>query len=53
MIGVYLLYEGFKLVIDSGMVIIFDVVGLDGGFEGGIILFGINLFMCVLYDVVV
>lgn len=49
-IGAHLLYEGPKLVIDSGTATTFDVVGPDGGFEGGIISPGINLSMRALHD---
>ena len=36
-IGAHTLYQGALLVIDSGTATTFDVVGPDGGFEGGII----------------
>lgn len=49
-IGAHQLYEGAKLVIDSGTATTFDVVGSDGGFEGGIISPGINLSMRALHD---
>lgn len=49
-IGAHILYEGSKLVIDSGTATTFDVVGPDGGFEGGIISPGINLSMRALHD---
>ena len=49
-IGAHELYEGAKLVIDSGTATTFDVVGPDGGFEGGIISPGINLSMRALHD---
>ncbi|MFN3211766.1 MAG: type III pantothenate kinase [Henriciella sp.] len=49
-IGAHILYEGAKLVIDSGTATTFDVVGPDGGFEGGIISPGINLSMRALHD---
>ena len=49
-IGAHQLYEGAKLVIDSGTATTFDVVGPDGGFEGGIISPGINLSMRALHD---
>ena len=49
-IGAHQLYDGAKLVIDSGTATTFDVVGPDGGFEGGIISPGINLSMRALHD---
>lgn len=49
-IGAHQLYTGSKLVIDSGTATTFDVVGPDGGFEGGIISPGINLSMRALHD---
>ena len=49
-IGAHQLYQGAKLVIDSGTATTFDVVGPDGGFEGGIISPGINLSMRALHD---
>ncbi|MEL6666627.1 MAG: type III pantothenate kinase [Pseudomonadota bacterium] len=49
-IGAHILYQGPKLVIDSGTATTFDVVGPDGGFEGGIISPGINLSMRALHD---
>ena len=44
------LYEGALLVIDSGTATTFDLIGPDGGFEGGIISPGINLSMRALHD---
>lgn len=49
-IGAHQLYKGAKLVIDSGTATTFDLVGPDGGFEGGIISPGINLSMRALHD---
>lgn len=49
-IGAHQLYQGAKLVIDSGTATTFDLVGPDGGFEGGIISPGINLSMRALHD---
>jgi len=49
-IGAHQLYSGAKIVIDSGTATTFDVVGPDGGFEGGIISPGINLSMRALHD---
>lgn len=49
-IGAHQLYKGAKLVIDSGTATTIDVVGPDGGFEGGIISPGINLSMRAVHD---
>lgn len=49
-IGAHSIYKGPLLVIDSGTATTFDVVGPDGGFEGGIIAPGINLSMRALHD---
>ncbi len=49
-IGAHSLYQGALLVIDSGTATTFDIVGPDGGFEGGIIAPGINLSMRALHD---
>lgn len=49
-IGAHILYPGAKVVIDSGTATTFDVVGPDGGFEGGIISPGINLSLRALHD---
>ncbi|MEL6860767.1 MAG: type III pantothenate kinase [Pseudomonadota bacterium] len=49
-IGAHQLYTGAKIVIDSGTATTFDIVGPDGGFEGGIISPGINLSMRALHD---
>lgn len=49
-IGAHSLYEGPLLVIDSGTATTFDIVGPDGGFEGGIIAPGINLSLRALHD---
>jgi type III pantothenate kinase len=49
-IGAHQIYKGSKLVIDSGTATTLDVVGPDGGFEGGIISPGINLSMRALHD---
>ena len=42
-IGAHVAYPGDLIVIDSGTATTFDVVGADGGFEGGVIAPGINL----------
>ncbi len=49
-IGAHQIYKGAKIVIDSGTATTFDIVGPDGGFEGGIISPGINLSMRALHD---
>ncbi|MEO0549563.1 MAG: type III pantothenate kinase [Pseudomonadota bacterium] len=49
-IGAHQIYPGPLLVIDSGTATTFDVIGADGGFEGGIISPGINLSMRALHD---
>jgi type III pantothenate kinase len=49
-IGAHIEYEGPLIVIDSGTATTFDVVGSDGGFEGGIIAPGINLSMQALHE---
>lgn len=49
-IGAHQLFEGALLVIDSGTATTFDIIGADGGFEGGIISPGINLSMRALHD---
>lgn len=49
-VGASLVHEGALIVIDSGTATTFDIVGADGGFEGGIICPGINLSMRALHD---
>lgn len=49
-VGAHLQHEGALIVIDSGTATTFDIVGADGGFEGGIICPGINLSMRALHD---
>ena len=49
-LGAHLAYPGDLLVIDSGTATTFDVVGADGGFEGGVIAPGINLSMQALHE---
>lgn len=49
-VGAHLVHEGALIVIDSGTATTFDVIGPDGGFEGGIICPGINLSMRALHD---
>ena len=49
-IGGFLRYGGPLILIDSGTATTFDVVGPDGGFEGGLIAPGINLSMQALHS---
>ncbi|MFC6199944.1 type III pantothenate kinase [Ponticaulis profundi] len=49
-IGAHYGHEGALIVVDSGTATTFDIVGEDGGFEGGIIAPGINLSMKALHD---
>lgn len=49
-IGAHVIYPGILLVIDSGTATTFDVIGSDGGFEGGVIAPGINLSMEALHQ---
>jgi len=49
-IGGYLKYGGPLILIDSGTATTFDVVGVDGAFEGGLIAPGINLSMQALHS---
>jgi type III pantothenate kinase len=48
-IGAHVVYPGTLIVIDSGTATTFDVIGPDGGFEGGVIAPGINLSMEALH----
>jgi type III pantothenate kinase len=48
-IGGFSRYGGPLILIDSGTATTFDVVGPDGGFEGGLIAPGINLSMQALH----
>ena len=43
-------FEGPLIIIDSGTATTFDIIGEDGGFEGGIISPGINLSMRALHE---
>jgi type III pantothenate kinase len=43
-------YDGALLLIDSGTATTFDVVSIDGAFEGGIIAPGVNLSMKALHE---
>ena len=49
-VGAHVQYEGALIVVDSGTATTFDIVGPDGGFEGGIISPGINLSLKALHD---
>ena len=49
-IGGFVEYGGPLLLVDSGTATTFDVVGADGGFEGGVIAPGINLSMQALHQ---
>ncbi|MGE3142518.1 MAG: type III pantothenate kinase [Hyphomonadaceae bacterium] len=49
-IGAYIVYGGPAVIIDSGTATTFDIIGEDGGFEGGIISPGINLSLQALHD---
>lgn len=53
LVGVYDCYGGNFIVVDFGIVIIFDVVVYDGVYVGGVIVFGVNFSFEVLYYVVV
>ena len=49
-VGAYTAHGGPIVVVDSGTATNFDVVGADGGFEGGVIAPGINLSMQALHE---
>ena len=49
-VGAYSAHGGPLIVVDSGTATTFDVVGKDGGFEGGVIAPGINLSMQALHQ---
>lgn len=49
-VGAFVRYGGPLVVVDSGTATTFDIVGADGGFEGGIISPGINLSLKALHD---
>ncbi len=49
-VGAHSEHDGALIVVDSGTATTFDVVGEDGGFEGGVISPGINLSMRALHD---
>ena len=48
-VGAHTVYVGPLIVIDSGTATTFDIIGADGGFEGGVIAPGINLSMEALH----
>lgn len=49
-VGGFIKYGGPLILVDSGTATTFDVVGADGGFEGGVIAPGINLSMQALHQ---
>jgi type III pantothenate kinase len=49
-VGAFSAHGGPLIVVDSGTATTFDVIGADGGFEGGVIAPGINLSMQALHD---
>lgn len=49
-VGGYIRYGGPLIIVDSGTATTFDVVGSDGGFEGGVIAPGINLSQKALHE---
>jgi type III pantothenate kinase len=49
-VGGFIEYGGPLILVDSGTATTFDVVGADGGFEGGVIAPGINLSMQALHQ---
>ncbi|MEO0398905.1 MAG: type III pantothenate kinase [Pseudomonadota bacterium] len=49
-VGGFSKYGGPLVIVDSGTATNFDMVGADGGFEGGVISPGINLSMQALHD---
>lgn len=49
-IGAHVAYPGELIVIDSGTATTFDLIGADGGFDGGVIAPGINLSMEALHQ---
>lgn len=49
-VGAYAAHGGPLIVVDSGTATTFDVIGADGGFEGGVIAPGINLSMQALHQ---
>jgi len=49
-IGAFTAHGGPLIVVDSGTATNFDIIGHDGGFEGGVIAPGINLSMQALHE---
>ena len=49
-VGAFIAHGGPLIVVDSGTATNFDIVGDDGGFEGGVIAPGINLSMQALHE---
>lgn len=49
-VGGFMQYGGPLIIVDSGTATTFDVVGIDGGFEGGVIAPGINLSQKALHE---
>jgi type III pantothenate kinase len=49
-VGAFTQYGGPAVVVDSGTATNFDIIGADGGFEGGIIAPGMNLSMQALHQ---
>lgn len=49
-VGAFTRHGGPLVVVDSGTATNFDIVGVDGGFEGGVIAPGINLSMQALHE---
>jgi type III pantothenate kinase len=49
-VGGFRKYGGPLIIVDSGTATTFDVVGADGGFEGGVIAPGINLSQKALHE---
>jgi type III pantothenate kinase len=48
-LGALKLYSGPLIIVDSGTAITLDVIGSDGGFEGGVIAPGVHLSMEALH----
>jgi type III pantothenate kinase len=48
-VGGFIEYGGPAVIIDSGTATTFDVIGADGGFEGGVIAPGFNLSLQALH----
>lgn len=49
-VGGFIRYGGPLIIVDSGTATTFDVIGKDGGFEGGVIAPGINLSQKALHE---